>query len=144
VALRRRYPLLSLKLWQWLDGGHGSSAAEGGRQTLPGGYHGPVRTLESKLPSSAVSIFEVMSRLARERQAINLSQGFPDFGTSPALVESVAHYMREGFNQYAPMPGVLALRQALAAKIERSTAAATIPRPRSHHDRCAPRGSSRR
>jgi methionine aminotransferase len=75
--------------------------------------------LESKLPSSAVSIFEVMSRLARERQAINLSQGFPDFGTSPALVESVAHYMREGFNQYAPMPGVLALRQALAAKIER-------------------------
>jgi methionine aminotransferase len=66
-----------------------------------------------------VSIFEVMSRLARDRQAINLSQGFPDFGTSPALVESVAHYMREGFNQYAPMPGVLALRQALSTKIER-------------------------
>src|ERR1041384_6966317 len=60
-----------------------------------------------------------MSRLARERQAINLSQGFPDFGTSPALVESVAHYMREGYNQYPPMPGVLALRQALAMKIER-------------------------
>ena len=77
-----------------------------------------VRVLESKLPSSAVSIFEVMSRLARERQAINLSQGFPDFGTSPALVESVAHYMREGYNQYPPMPGVLALRQALAMKIE--------------------------
>ena len=75
-------------------------------------------SLRSKLPAGAVSIFEVMSRLARERQAINLSQGFPDFGTSPALVESVAHYMREGFNQYAPMPGVLALRQALSAKIE--------------------------
>ena len=94
-------------------------ARRAGNQTLPGRYHGHVRTLESKLPSSAVSIFEVMSRLARERQAINLSQGFPDFGTSPALVESVAHYMREGFNQYAPMPGVLALRQALATKIER-------------------------
>jgi methionine aminotransferase len=77
-----------------------------------------VGSLRSKLPSSAVSIFEVMSRLAREHQAINLSQGFPDFGTSPALVESVAHYMREGFNQYAPMPGVLALRKALSAKIE--------------------------
>jgi len=77
-----------------------------------------VASLRSKLPAGAVSIFEVMSRLARERQAINLSQGFPDFGTSPALVESVAHYMREGFNQYAPMPGVLALRQALSAKIE--------------------------
>ena len=60
-----------------------------------------------------------MSRLARERQAINLSQGFPDFGTSPALVESVARYMREGFNQYPPMPGFPALRQALSMKIER-------------------------
>ena len=59
-----------------------------------------------------------MSRLSRERQAINLSQGFPDFDTSPALVESVARYMREGHNQYAPMPGVPALRQALARKIE--------------------------
>ena len=79
----------------------------------------PCGSSESKLPSSAVSIFEVMSRLAREHQAINLSQGFPDFGTSPALVESVAHYMREGHNQYAPMPGVLALREALSMKIER-------------------------
>src|SRR5690349_24100383 len=78
-----------------------------------------VRVLESKLPSSAVSIFEVMTRLARERQAINLSQGFPDFGTSPALIESVARYMREQHDQYAPMPGVLALRQTLATKIER-------------------------
>jgi methionine aminotransferase len=66
-----------------------------------------------------VSIFEVMSQVARESQAINLSQGFPDFGTSPALIESVARYMRDGFNQYAPMPGMPVLRQALAGKIER-------------------------
>ena len=103
VALRQRYPLLSLKPRQWLDEG----------------YHRIVRVLESKLPSSAVSIFEVMSRLARERQAINLSQGFPDFGTPPALVESVARYMRVGFNQYPPMPGFPVLRQALSMKIER-------------------------
>src|SRR5262245_59637294 len=59
-----------------------------------------------------------MTRLANEVGAINLSQGFPDFETSPELVESVARYMREGHNQYAPMPGVLALREALSAKIE--------------------------
>jgi methionine aminotransferase len=75
-------------------------------------------TLRSKLPSGGVSIFAVMTRLANEVGAINLSQGFPDFETSPQLVESVARYMREGHNQYAPMPGVLALREALSAKIE--------------------------
>jgi methionine aminotransferase len=73
--------------------------------------------LESKLPSSGVSVFEVMSRLAREHGAVNLSQGFPDFPCSPALVESVAQYMRDGHNQYAPMPGVAALREALSEKI---------------------------
>lgn len=75
--------------------------------------------VQSKLPSSAVSIFTVMSRLAEEHGAINLSQGFPDFDTSPELVESVARFMREGHNQYAPMPGVFALREALSRKIER-------------------------
>ena len=75
-------------------------------------------TLRSKLPAGGVSIFAVMTRLANEVGAINLSQGFPDFETSPQLVESVARYMREGHNQYAPMPGVLALREALSAKIE--------------------------
>ena len=78
-----------------------------------------VRTLRSKLPSGGVSIFAVMTRLANEVGAINLSQGFPDFDTSPELIDSVARYMREGFNQYAPMPGVLALREALSTKIER-------------------------
>jgi methionine aminotransferase len=75
--------------------------------------------LRSKLPSSPVSIFAVMTRLANEHGAINLSQGFPDFNCAPELVETVARYMREGYNQYAPMPGVMALREALSAKIER-------------------------
>ena len=66
---------------------------------------GLCRPSPSKLPSSGVSIFEVMSGLARQHDAVNLSQGFPDFGCSPELVESVAHYMREGYNQYAQMPG---------------------------------------
>jgi hypothetical protein len=78
-----------------------------------------VRELRAKLPSGAVSIFEVMSRLAGEVGAINLSQGFPDFDCAPELVEAVARQMRAGHNQYAPMPGVMALRQALAGKIER-------------------------
>jgi methionine transaminase len=78
-----------------------------------------VQSLRSKLPSGGVSIFAVMTRLANEVGAINLSQGFPDFETSPDLIESVAKYMREGQNQYAPMPGVLGLREALSAKIER-------------------------
>jgi methionine aminotransferase len=75
--------------------------------------------LTSKLPSIGVSIFAVMTRLANEHGAINLSQGFPDFDCAPELVDTVARYMREGHNQYAPMPGVLALREALAMKIER-------------------------
>ena len=59
-----------------------------------------------------------MSKLAADLGAINLSQGFPDFDCDPALVESVARHMREGRNQYAPMQGVPALRQAIAAKLE--------------------------
>lgn len=59
-----------------------------------------------------------MSKLADECGAINLSQGFPDFDCAPELIEAVARYMREGHNQYAPMPGVPALREALAMKIE--------------------------
>ena len=77
------------------------------------------RTLRSKLPSGGVSIFAVMTRLANEHGAINLSQGFPDFSCAPELVETVARYMREGHNQYAPMAGVLVLREALSVKIER-------------------------
>ena len=74
--------------------------------------------LRSKLPSAGVSIFQVMSRLAEEHGAINIGQGFPDFPCDPALVDTVARMMREGHNQYAPMPGILALRAALSRKIE--------------------------
>ncbi|WP_437812620.1 methionine aminotransferase [Sorangium sp. So ce1078] len=73
----------------------------------------------SKLPSTGVSIFTVMTRLANEHGAINLSQGFPDFDCAPELCEAVARHMRAGHNQYAPMQGVVALREALALKIER-------------------------
>lgn len=65
------------------------------------------------------SIFSVMTGLANEVGAINLSQGFPDFDCAPALVERVAHYMRAGVNQYAPMAGMPALREAIAGKIAR-------------------------
>ena len=75
-------------------------------------------SLQSKLPATGVSIFSVMSRLAEEQGAINLSQGFPDFDCAPDLIEAVARCMRDGHNQYAPMLGIFALRQALARKIE--------------------------
>src|SRR5262245_66396041 len=68
-----------------------------------------------------------MTRLANEHGAINLSQGFPDFDCDPALVEAVARAMREGHNQYAPMPGVLALREAIAAKVKTCYGATVDP-----------------
>ena len=74
--------------------------------------------LDSKLPAVGTTIFTVMSRLASELGAINLSQGFPDFDCDPALVDAVARHMRAGQNQYAPMQGVLPLRQAISAKFE--------------------------
>jgi methionine aminotransferase len=78
-----------------------------------------VQPMRSKLPSTGVSVFAVMSRLAEEHGAINLSQGFPDFDCDPELIATVERHMRAGQNQYAPMPGVPALRSALAGKIER-------------------------
>lgn len=75
-------------------------------------------TLDSKLPSVGTTIFTVMSKLAADTGAINLSQGFPDFDCDPALIESVASHMRAGRNQYAPMQGIPALRAAIAAKFE--------------------------
>ena len=74
--------------------------------------------IQSKLPATGVSIFSVMSHLAEEHSAINLSQGFPDFDCAPQLVDAVARHMREGNNQYAPMQGVFVLREALSRKIE--------------------------
>jgi methionine transaminase len=72
--------------------------------------------LESKLPGVGTSIFTVMSQLAQQHQALNLSQGFPEFDCPPALAELVGSYTRRGFNQYAPMAGVGALREKISAK----------------------------
>jgi methionine aminotransferase len=74
--------------------------------------------IQSKLPNVGTTIFTVMSKLAADLGAINLSQGFPDFDCDPALVDAVTKHMREGRNQYAPMQGVPALRQAIAAKFK--------------------------
>jgi methionine transaminase len=72
--------------------------------------------LRSRLPSVGTTIFTVMSKLAADLGAINLSQGFPDFECDPALVDAVVRHMRAGLNQYPPMQGVASLRQAIAAK----------------------------
>ncbi len=74
--------------------------------------------VQSKLPQTGTSVFAVMSGLAREHNAINLSQGFPDFPVSETLINLVHKYMQQGQNQYAPMPGVPALREAIAEKTE--------------------------
>lgn len=83
--------------------------------------------LSSKLPNVGTTIFTVMSKLATEVGAINLSQGFPGFDCSPELVSLVEHYLRRGFNQYAPMPGVPALRESLAQKTVEQYAVAYDP-----------------
>jgi len=72
---------------------------------------------DSKLPRVGTTIFTVMSRLAAECGAINLSQGFPDFDPPLRLVDLVVEAMRSGVNQYAPMEGSPALREAIAAKV---------------------------
>lgn len=69
----------------------------------------------SKLPFTGTSIFAVMSALAKEHDALNLSQGFPDFPISQELISLVNKNMLAGHNQYAPMPGILPLREALSA-----------------------------
>ncbi len=73
--------------------------------------------MQSKLPNAGTTIFTVMSNLAREYNAINLSQGFPDYSISPRLIEYVNEAMQAGLNQYAPMPGLPELRNILAEKI---------------------------
>jgi len=74
--------------------------------------------IESRLPHVGTTIFSVMSALAQQHGAVNLGQGFPDFDCDPRLVDAVTQAMREGLNQYPPMPGVPALREAIAAKVE--------------------------
>ncbi|MCX8211300.1 MAG: methionine aminotransferase [Neolewinella sp.] len=72
--------------------------------------------ITSKLPDVTTTIFTIMSQLASKHGAINLSQGFPDFGVDQKLKDLANHYLQGGYNQYAPMAGVLELRQAIAQK----------------------------
>lgn len=74
--------------------------------------------VQSKLPRTGTSVFAVMSQMAKEHNAINLSQGFPDFPVSEQLIGLVHKYMKKGCNQYAPMPGLPALREAIAEKTQ--------------------------
>lgn len=73
--------------------------------------------ITSKLPAVGTTIFATMSALAAEHKAVNLGQGFPDFPMSEELVELVAKAMRDQYNQYAPMPGWMSLREAIAEKV---------------------------
>ena len=73
----------------------------------------------TKLPKVGTTIFTVMSQLAAEHQAVNLGQGFPDFPAPARLLDGLDTAMRAGHNQYSPMSGIPALRQAIAAKTER-------------------------
>ena len=75
--------------------------------------------IKSKLPKIGTTIFTVMSQLAKEHQAINLSQGFPDFNSSEELTDLVYQAMKRGLNQYAPMAGVMELREEIAKKTEK-------------------------
>lgn len=70
--------------------------------------------MQSRLPEVGTSIFTVMSKMALDHGAINLSQGFPDFPVSEELIELIYKNMRDGHNQYAPMPGAPALKQSIA------------------------------
>jgi len=74
----------------------------------------------SKLPDVNTSIFAVMSKMSNDHNAINLSQGFPDFNCSEQLVELVNHFMKKGFNQYAPMPGTIELRKQISLEVKRN------------------------
>ncbi|HAL95826.1 MAG TPA: methionine aminotransferase [Chitinophagaceae bacterium] len=73
--------------------------------------------ITSKLPAVGTTIFATMSALAAEHKAVNLGQGFPDFPMSEELNELVAKAMRDQYNQYAPMPGWMPLREAIAEKV---------------------------
>ncbi len=73
--------------------------------------------IQTKLPTVGTTIFTVMSALAAEKNAVNLGQGFPDFNCDPKLVDTVTSAMQQGLNQYPPMVGIPALRQAVSDKV---------------------------
>lgn len=77
-------------------------------------------SIQSRLPKIGTTIFTVMSKLASENQAINLSQGFPDFATDPKLIDAMTKAMKAGNNQYAPMQGLLSLRETIVAKMKKA------------------------
>ena len=83
--------------------------------------------INSRLPEVGTSIFTVMSRLALEQGAINLSQGFPDFEVSKELISLIHRKMEEGHNQYAPSPGAVVLRKIIAEVVEKSFQRKTDP-----------------
>ncbi|MEI3789568.1 MULTISPECIES: methionine aminotransferase [unclassified Chryseobacterium] len=74
----------------------------------------------SKLSNVGTTIFSQMTQLANENEAINLSQGFPDFMLDPELLDHVDYFIKKGFNQYAPMGGMITLKEEIARKIENS------------------------
>jgi methionine aminotransferase len=80
--------------------------------------HNQTEFPRSKLPDVGTTIFTVMSRRARELGALNLGQGFPDYDIDPRIGELLAQAVRDGYNQYAPMEGSLALRQVIAGKLK--------------------------
>ena len=75
--------------------------------------------IKSKLPEVGTTIFTVMSRMAAEEGAVNLSQGFPDFDPPVELMDLVSKHMKASHNQYAPMEGLLSLREQVAAKVQK-------------------------
>src|SRR3972149_9863741 len=83
--------------------------------------------IRSKLPNVGTTIFTVMSQLAARHNAINLSQGFPDFDCAPELRALLAKYVNSGLNQYPPMAGVAPLREAIAGKVQALYGAAYDP-----------------
>lgn len=74
--------------------------------------------INSKLPNVGTTIFTVMSALATEYKAVNLGQGFPDYPMNEELTSKVCEAMKHGHNQYAPMPGLLSLRESIAEKVQ--------------------------
>ena len=107
----------------------------------------------SKLPDVGTTIFTVMSRRALEEGALNIGQGFPDYPIDPRLAAALIEAVGEGRNQYAPMEGVVELREQIAAKLHTSYGLHFDPHRRNHRDlrrhrsavRCHPgRGGPRR
>jgi len=84
-------------------------------------------TFKSKLPNLPTSIFTTMSQMSKSQNALNLSQGFPDFSPDPELLECVHQAMRKDYHQYAPLGGIYPLREQIAEKIERCYGASYHP-----------------